>query len=57
MVMQRFKTLWGSGESRVWKFGAWATALGLYGGYEYYHKFYADKRPLEMRERAAAAKK
>jgi hypothetical protein len=48
------KKLWGADQGLGFKVGAWAVALGLFAGHHY---FYADKRPKELQDKAAKAKR
>ena len=55
-MLKRLQTLWGSGESRWFKLGAWGVAATAF--YVHY-TYYSDKRPESMRLKAleAATKK
>lgn len=49
-MLSRLQTLWGQGQSRGFKLGAWATALGIYGAY---YMLAEDKRPASIRDAVA----
>lgn len=52
-MFSRLQQLWGSGESRGFKLGAWAVAIAIAGGFHY---FVEDKRPASIKDKAAAKK-
>lgn len=42
-LVTKAKNLWGSGQSRTFKFGAWAAAIGAFGAYYYAENYFKNK--------------